>query len=110
MGCIDGRVVSRSFAGYFSSIVQEIWWAQGYWGFTHFCRSPSSSPGPPSVGLATANLHHASALAGLLCCCSWVSGKTLVEGFVQAYGNLYKVPGELGAKLVVCMYRFCYVA
>ena len=31
------------------------------------------------------------------CCClarSWASGKTLMEGLVQAYGNLYKVPGK----------------
>jgi hypothetical protein len=26
--------------------------------------------------------------------CSWVSGKSMAEGLVQSFGNLYKVPGR----------------
>ena len=31
---------------------------------------------------------------------SWTSGKSLLDGFVCAYGALYKVPGELWLELI----------
>lgn len=55
-------------------------------------------------GVAPGEAHCAD--AARLCCrpfkrpsaaalpCSWASGKSFMDGLVQAYGNLYKVPGK----------------
>ena len=36
---------------------------------------------------------------------AWTSGKTLIDGFVNAYGALYKIPGTIPFSLAIQHYR-----